>query len=230
MKLYNANKKKNENNRQYIYRVIKENIMTLNLKPGECISEIDLANLLNVSRTPIREAIVRLSEEKLIDVFPQKGSFISKIDLGLVDEAVFLRLLCEKKLFELLCIEKNTDTLIKELEKNLAYQKLTIEFDEDLHKFFDLDNQFHSLIFDYFNKKNIWKSIKRLSTHYDRLRLIDALEKPNAIQTLKQHELILKLIKEKNENELYKLISEHLSKFKSIIDLYLKKFPEYFVK
>ena len=58
-------------------------------KPGECISEVELGNQLNVSRTPVREAIVRLSEEKLIDVFPQKGSFVSKIDLNLVDEAVF---------------------------------------------------------------------------------------------------------------------------------------------
>ena len=74
MKLLNPEKNKTENNRQYIYRVLKDNIMNLNLKPGENVSEIEISELLNVSRTPVREAFVRLSEEKLLNVFPQKGS------------------------------------------------------------------------------------------------------------------------------------------------------------
>ena len=99
MNLVNISKHKNENNRAYTYRVLKENIMRLNLKPGESISEIELSEALDVSRTPVREAIVKLSEEKLVDVFPQRGSFVSKINLNLVEEAVFLRELCEKKNF-----------------------------------------------------------------------------------------------------------------------------------
>lgn len=228
MLLENIVKKKTENNREYIYRVIRENIMVLNLKPGECISEVELGNQLNVSRTPVREAIVRLSEEKLIDVFPQKGSFVSKINLGLVEEAVFLRTLCEKKLLEMACKDLNSQDLIKELEKNIAYQKIIIDFEEDQHKFFDLDNQFHSLIFEYYNKNNIWKSIKRLATHYDRLRLIDALEITNTPKTLEQHIEIVKVIKNKQVDKIEELISNHLSKFKDVINKYIEKYPEYF--
>ena len=229
MLLENTTKKKNENNREFIYRVIKENIMTLNLKPGECISEVELGNQLNVSRTPVREAIVRLSEEKLIDVFPQKGSFVSKIDLNLVDEAVFLRALCEKEILKLACSDKNSKELIRELEKNLAYQKIIIDFEEDLHKFFDLDNEFHALIFYYYNKKNVWKSVKRLATHYDRLRLIDALEKFSATKTYEQHHDIIDIIKNKTTENIDNLISEHLSTFKHVINNYLDKYPEYFI-
>lgn len=228
MLLENVNKKKSENNKEFIYRVIRENIMTLNLRPGEAISEAELGNQLNVSRTPVREAIVRLSEEKLIDVFPQKGSFVSKIDLNLVDEAVFLRALCEKEVLKIACSDTNSKELVKELEKNLAYQKIIIDFEEDLHKFFDLDNQFHSLIFDYYNKKNVWRSVKRLATHYDRLRLIDALDKTGTTKTYTQHHEIVDIIKNKSVEKIDFLISEHLSKFKHVINDYLDKYPEYF--
>lgn len=228
MLLENTTKKKTENNKEYIYRVIKENIMTLNLKPGECVSEIELGHCLNVNRTPIREALVRLSEEKLIDVFPQRGSFVSKINLRLVEEAVFLRILCEKKLLEIACNDSNSDKLVKELEKNLAYQKIVIDFEEDHHKFFDLDNQFHSLIFSYYNKINIWNSIKRLATHYDRLRLIDALEVTNTPEVFNQHNLIIETIKNKQIEHVDNLISSHLSKFKDVINKYIEKYPEYF--
>ncbi len=154
MNLVNISKHKNENNRAYTYRVLKENIMRLNLKPGESISEIELSEALDVSRTPVREAlsealdvsrtpvreaIVKLSEEKLVDVFPQRGSFVSKINLNLVEEAVFLRELCEKKILEIACKDPVSDSLITELEKNIEYQKIVVNFNRDLHEFFDLD-------------------------------------------------------------------------------------------
>ncbi|NME35520.1 MULTISPECIES: GntR family transcriptional regulator [Fusobacterium] len=230
MKLDNVIKNKNENSRQYAYRVIKENIMVLNIEPGECISEIELGNLLNISRTPIREALVRLTEEKLIDVFPQKGSFVSKIDLKLVEEALFLRDLCEKKLLTMACEDKIPEPLLKSLEKNLAYQKIIIDFDENLHKFFDLDNEFHSIIFEYYGKSNVWKSIKRLATHFDRLRLIDALQISNATKTFEQHQEIVNIIKYKKTDIIDPFVSEHLSKFKHVISTYLKKYPHYFLK
>ena len=228
MNLVNISKHKNENNRAYTYRVLKENIMRLNLKPGESISEIELSEALDVSRTPVREAIVKLSEEKLVDVFPQRGSFVSKINLNLVEEAVFLRELCEKKILEIACKDPVSDSLITELEKNIEYQKIVVNFNRDLHEFFDLDNYFHTLIFDYYNKKNVWKSVKRLATHYDRLRLIDALEKFSATKTYEQHHDIIDIIKNKTTENIDNLISEHLSKFKHVINNYLDKYPEYF--
>ncbi|WP_297596539.1 GntR family transcriptional regulator [uncultured Cetobacterium sp.] len=228
MVLLNAEKKKNENTRQYIYRVLKENIMNLNLAPGEMIGEIELGKVLNVSRTPVREAIVKLSEEKLLNVFPQKGSFVSRINLTLVEEAIFLREMCEEKLLEMACRDEHKEDLIEKLEKNIEFQKVVINFKENLHEFFILDNEFHSLIFDHYNKKNIWKSIKRLSTHYDRLRLLDALEKTNLEKTLKQHIEILNIIREGDSKSIDMLLTKHLLNFKDVIEKFMMKYPTYF--
>ncbi len=135
-----------------------------------------------------------------------------------------------------------SDSLITELEKNIEYQKIVVNFNRDLHEFFDLDNYFHTLIFDYYNKKNVWKVIQRLATHYDRLRLIDALERINLENTIKQHiELIdalerinlentikqhieiVNLIKEKNSRKINSLVNKHLFNFKEVINKFMEK-------
>lgn len=230
MLLKNIIKEKGINNREFVYRVVRENIMTLNLKPGECINEIDLVENFKVSRTPIREAFFSLSEEKLMDIFPQKGSFVSKIDISLVEEGAFLRSICEREMLKLACADLNSHELIKKLEKNLAYQKLVIEYEEDLHKFFDLDNEFHFIIFEHYNKANTWKNIKKLTTHYDRLRLIDTLEKMTPLHSLQQHQEIINIIKSKNISSIDSFIPNHLYQFKDIIQNYFDSFPDYFVK
>lgn len=228
MRLQGVSKNSKENTRQYIYRVLRENIMSLNLKPGESIGEIELSKILNVSRTPLREAIVQLIEEKLLEVFPQRGSFVSKINLNLVEEAIFVRETCEERILKMACLDENTDELIKKLEKNIEYQKIILNFEGDLHEFFTLDNEFHYILFEHYNKKNSWKAIKRLSTHYDRLRLLDALEKTNIEATLNQHIKIVELIKNEDKNNVDSLVEKHLLNYKDVIKKYETKYPEYF--
>ena len=64
-------KKEKESRKEYAYRILKENIMSLELKPGELLSEVELSEKLNISRTPIREVLMRLKNEHLIEVKPQ---------------------------------------------------------------------------------------------------------------------------------------------------------------
>ena len=93
-----------------------------------------------------------------------------------------------------------------------------------------MDNYFHTLIFDYYNKKNVWKNyLQRLATHYDRLRLIDALERINLENTVKQHLEIVNLgHKEKNSRKVNSLVNKHLFNFKEVINKFMEKYPEYF--
>jgi DNA-binding GntR family transcriptional regulator len=189
--------------------------MNLNLKPGEAVGEIELSKILNVSRTPLREAIAQLTTEKLLNVFPQRGSFVSKINLSLVEEAIFLRELCEHKILSIACKDDDTEVLI-------------LNFNGDLQDFFALDNEFHHEFFKKYNKTNIWEAIKRLSIHYDRLRLLDALEKTNIQIILNQHIEILKSIKTKDEKNIKNLIKGHLLNYREIIELYKTKYPLYF--
>lgn len=228
MKLKDTYKNKNENNKEYAYRVLKTNIINLNLAPGESINEVEISKILDVSRTPVREAFVRLSEEKLIKVFPQKGSIVSKINLELVEEAIFLRKLCEQKLFSMVCEDENPDVLISQLEKNIEYQKIAANFDNDLYKFFKLDNRFHMSIFEYYKKKNIWKSIENLCTHYDRLRLLDSFEEMNFEEIINQHKKIIELFKQRDKNKVDEVVSNHLYNYKKNIKKFMEHHPTFF--
>ena len=135
-----------ENNRDYSYRVIKEAIMSLRLKPGQSLSEAEIAEALQISRTPIREVMAKLREEHLVEVIPQVGTYISKIKPTLIEEAIFVRIILEKEILKQSCISFPKNVLV-ELKNNIAHQELLLDqkgMEQEFHK---LDKQFHFLIF-----------------------------------------------------------------------------------
>ena len=83
--------KKGKNVSETVYNILRRNIINLNLVPGSQISEKEISEKMNVSRTPVREAFIKLSKEALVSILPQKGTFVSKIDLSRVQEERFLR-------------------------------------------------------------------------------------------------------------------------------------------
>ena len=102
-----------ETGKDYVYRVLKDNIMCLELKPGELLSESELAKKLNVSRTPIREVLIKLKAEKLIEVKPQAGTYVSLIDRNLIEEAIFIRYNLEKEALKEACESFSEDILME---------------------------------------------------------------------------------------------------------------------
>ena len=217
----------NENTREYVYRTIKENIMFLRLIPGQSLSEIELSEKLGVTRTPVREAFVKLLDEMLIEVYPQKGTFVSKINLSAVDEAFHTRKLIENDVLRL-AIELFDEEGLKELEKNLYYQKGITEFGGDTIEMFNLDNKFHQIIYEKVGRSRTWTAIKYISAHSDRIRFLTVKEMNKKTKTLEQHIEIYEAIKNKNSEQLKILIDEHLSNYVHEMKEFQKKHPEYF--
>ena len=135
--------KHRENSRDFAYRVIREMIVNMELTPGSKVSETELASLLNLSRTPVREALIDLEKSGVVEVLPQKGTFISYINPLLVEEARFLRLTLEKEIVSLLC-EPQYQTELNTLEENISLQEFYLQH-QNYEKFLELDNEFHYL-------------------------------------------------------------------------------------
>ena len=111
-----------ETNREYAFRTISDNIISLNIEPGSMIGEQEIANELGLSRTPVHEAFLELSKSKILNILPQKGCLVSMIDSDLIRESRFLRITVETALVEDACeLAKESD--LRELEDNLALQE-----------------------------------------------------------------------------------------------------------
>ena len=197
-----------ENNKEFSYRVIKEGIMSLELRPGQEISEIELAEALQISRTPIREVMTKLREENLVKVIPQVGTYVSKIKLKLIEEAAFMRFTLEKEVLKLSCETFPQDKLL-ELKKNVAIQEVLLHqegMEMDFHK---LDTDFHLIIFKGNKKENVWEAIKRLGTHYNRIRVLSEIENRFEL-AIAQHKQIITIIENKQIDLVEKVMAEHI--------------------
>ena len=208
-----------ENNKDYSYRVIKEAIMSLELKPGQAISEIELADMLNISRTPIREVMAKLKEEYLVEVLPQVGTYVSKIKSQLIEEAAFMRFTLEKEVLRLSC-ESFPQEKILELKRNIALQEELlgqIGVEREFHK---LDKNFHQIIYFGNKRENVWDSITRLSTHYNRIRLLSEMAHSFDV-VVDQHKEIVRIIENKEIDKVESIVRKHIIEpMKTWKDLY----------
>lgn len=213
---------------EFVYEVIKKNIIDMNIKPGNRISEKEISNLLDVSRTPVREAFIKLSREGLLYILPQRGTYISYIDLNNVEETRFIRKSLENSIMKL-ATEDFPQEIITKLEENIKVQRKYIK-EKDYKKFMELDEEFHEMIYKGCGKGNIWRFIQKINTQYQRLRLLSYIADVNWDQVLDQHEEILRSIKEKDSKLAEEITELHLNK--QIVDQkeIMEKYPEYFDK
>lgn len=197
-----------ETGKDYVYRVLKDNIMCLELKPGELLSESDLAKKLQVSRTPIREVLIKLKGEKLIEVKPQAGTYVSLIDWKIIKEAIFMRYNLEREALKEACDNFSEEALM-DMEKCIFAQKLIANKANNVLEFHNLDKEFHELLFKGIEKNNIWEAICNISTHYNRMRLLAEMNLKKEF-IVDQHETYLHIIKDKRRDIIDEVVSKHI--------------------
>ena len=221
----NIEKNDKESNREYALRVIRENIVNLELAPGSMISEQDIANQLNLSRTPVHEAMQELSSTKIIEILPQRGSHVSLIDMELVEEAVFARSTIEGAITEM-ASKCATEKDIQELEENVTLQQFYLE-KNNLDKIMELDNAFHEIMYKITNKMQCHYMIRLMSIHYDRIRELH-LHSFNPERIINEHKEILAAIKNKDSKAAREALDKHLSRHHMQADEIKHKYPQYF--
>lgn len=215
-----------ESAREYATRVLRTNILSLNIKPGEAISENEIASLLNTSRTPIREAFIKLSQEHLIEIFPQKGTSVSKINLDYVEEGRFTRVTLERALVRLICENYVDDKLISGLEENMHMQDFAVKT-KNYAKLVQLDEEFHKILFKACKKERINSVIESLNYDFYRLRMLTSTISLNSVYM--QHKEIVDAIRIKDALKAEKATEEHLTAVKVDQEVIKKQYPQYFI-
>jgi len=221
-----AKRDKTKTTRQYVYETLKQNILSLNLEPGAAISENEIAELLQVSRTPIRESFIKLSEEDLIEIYPQKGTFVSLIDLQHVEEALFMRESLEIAVARLAC-EIFTREDIEDLEVMVENQRV-LSNRKNYTKLFELDEEFHRTLFGKCGKTRTWTVVQQMYTHYKRIRLLLLATKFDWELILKQHTELVGSIRNRQPDRAEAVMKEHLGLLIFEKDELKQRYPNYF--
>lgn len=209
-----------------LYQILKEEIIELHLEPGLSISEKGISERFDISRTPVREAFLLLSQEGLVDIYPQKGTFVSLIDLDAVEEARFLREHVERATVKLACKNFPQEKIFF-LEMNLKVQKMCME-KNDYRGFFQADEEFHRTIFEGCNKRRTWDTICQLEADFQRIRILAVSSNLSVDDAYLQHILIVNAIKDKEPEIADKVIENHLNMVNYDLDEVRKKYHEYF--
>lgn len=217
-------KRPNETASSYALRVLKENIISLDLAPGSTVSENEIASLLGISRTPVREALSELSRVGIVEVMPQKGSRISLIDYSMVEQSRFLRLVLEREVVRLIC---RSEVDLSSLEENLRLQSFYLEHHKP-DKLLELDNQFHALLYVLSDKMHLYSwMMEDLTIHFDRVRQMSLI----AVKDLKivsDHEALCEAMKARDEDLAAQLVEKHLSRYKLDEQVIRQTYPDYF--
>lgn len=158
-----------------LYRMLRGAIIRGDLKPGQRVSEAAIAGKLAVSRQPVRETFIRLSDEGLLEVRPQRGTFVPKISERTVMDARFVREAIEADTVRM-AAKTFTAPQIKALRLQIEDQKSCI--DDDPERFIQLDDQFHRFFAEGIGHAQAWRVVESQKAQLDRVRFISLLEFP----------------------------------------------------
>ncbi|MBB5325494.1 DNA-binding GntR family transcriptional regulator [Anoxybacillus tepidamans] len=213
--------------RDQLYDLLKEKILRLELEPGTKISEKEIAEQLHISRTPVREAFLKLAQEELLDIIPQSGTIVSRINLEHVEEGRFIREVVEKEVAALAC-KKFSEEHLFQLEKNITMQELCVE-KRNFLELFELDEKFHQAIFDGCRMSRSWKMVQNLNSHFNRLRVLRLFSDLDWDIIISHHKQIYRLIANKEAEKVRQVMEEHLQLVVIEKDVLKKQYPHYFV-
>ena len=215
----------NENGRAFALRTLRENIIETKLKPGDVLSEKALADEMGLSRTPVREALIQLSTLQIVEILPQRGSKIALIDMNIVEEASFFRMIMEIAVAKLACKLAREDDY-HELENILKLQDFYIQsaaFDQLLKS----DDQFHQYLFKIANKMKCYEMVTNMSIHFDRVRRL-ALSAVTDLKIVEDHWHIYHAIRNHDEKVVETQIINHLNRYHIDEASIRQTYPSYF--
>jgi len=211
---------------QQIFQALREQIVDLRLAPGALVSKNQLAEEFGVSQTPVREALLRLEEEGLVDIFPQSRTAVSRIDVQHAREAFVLRLSIDVEVARNLA-PVISDEQLAELSGLLARQAAEMAA-TDLSAFTWYDHAFHQRIYQFGGVGGLWDVVRSRHGHLDRLRRLHLPEKGKAETILDHHQAIIDGLASRDPIIAEAAARAHLGAALAACDTLRQRFPEYF--
>ncbi|HAT6805029.1 TPA: FCD domain-containing protein [Citrobacter freundii] len=210
-----------------IERSLYSDIVECRIFPGQHLSEKDVAARFGVSRQPVREVFIRLAENGLIRILPQRGSYVTRISLPQVSEVAFIRQSIECALVRKLAEQGMTNELCAGFEENLQQQQTAIT-NGDISDFLVIDDRFHALLADAASYRLSWYTIAGIKPAMDRVRFLSLQSLSSAAELLVQHEKIYSAICMKDPITAASMMHGHLDDITHTVQQIYQRWPDWF--
>jgi len=207
-----------------VFEWLREAIISLDLAPGTPLVRAELAERFDLSQTPVRDALMQLSQEGLVDIFPQHATLVSRIDLHSAEQAQFLRRAIELEVVRTLALAGDAGlharlTSMMDVQAALA--------SSSAEEFIAADQAFHRAMYEAAGAPDLYELVRRRSGHLDRLRRLDLPTAGNAERVVRDHRRIVDALVSGDPDAAQAALRAHLSgTLGRVADIRLRH-PEY---
>jgi DNA-binding GntR family transcriptional regulator len=209
-----------------VRRILETHIITNVFRPGEHLSESDLAERLGVSRQPVREALIRLSEAGLVRVLPQRGTEVTRISPARAESARFLRAAVEGAIVREAAIQASP-AAIHQMRALIRQQAAAVRA-KNHAGFLALDDALHRAFAASIAQEDVWRVLHTVKLQMDRVRYLSMPDATPTTRLLKQHSAIVDAIERHAPDEAETMLHVHLSELLLSLPRLMATMPDYF--
>ena len=220
-------RKERESAKDYVLRALIDNIVSCSLEPGSKLEEDAILPQLGVSRTPFREAELELDSRRILEIRPKRGTYVSLIDLGLVEEVRHLRSTLESELARIACSVFTHDD-INALYENLLLWRMYIE-KKDERRILKYDKAFHSVFYKAAGLGFWYELSERYAPLFDRTTIL-SLRVRTMDRIISDHERLIHAIEAHDEEEAASIAKRHMERYFENIPDIISAYPDYFIR
>jgi GntR family transcriptional regulator, rspAB operon transcriptional repressor len=208
-----------------VFEHLRERIIGMDLAPGTVLSRTELAQAYRLSQTPIRDALLRLGDEGLVDIFPQHATVVSRIDVQAARHAHFLRRSIECEIAQTLA-SAAPPALAGELRARIDVMAACAG-EASQRAFIEADRAFHRLMYEAADVAELFDLVRRRSGHVDRLRLLHLPTAGKVKAILRDHRRIVDAIERGDPPGAQQAVREHLSGTLSRVEDIRRSHPDW---
>ncbi len=209
-----------------VFLQLRSDIISMQLRPGSKISEVEVAKAFDVSRQPVREAFLRLGALNLLEIRPQRATRVRKISHQDLRNTRFIRVAVEVEVVRCACRLARQEHLAQ-IKQNLEQQRVAVE-DKDAKSLKALDYQFHNLICIAADREHAFKIISENKAHTDRACTLELSDATGMQEVLEGHSDIFAAIRAGDEEQAVEKTRVHLAHLDNTLEMASRNNPDFF--
>ncbi|MCI8950429.1 MAG: GntR family transcriptional regulator [Lachnospiraceae bacterium] len=200
-----------KNREEMVYENLKQDILNLELKPGQLLKETELCERFGVSRTPVRDALRMLQEQGFVLTVPYKGIYVTLLSLNNIKQMIYMRVAVETMVLRDFIKEASTPLVMEDIRYMIRKQQAIIkEPDFKPEQFYHLDAQMHGIWFEATRKQKLWEILQAQQLHYTRFRMLDFVTETDFTRIIREHKKMFELIEKKDVVQVEETLKNHL--------------------